>query len=415
MRIPEKYECISVLQLVDQSYSSGVFIFHELLPACSIVTNLHIFLTPFTHESRALKQSSALLEKGIFERVCFAVIWEEGLPLKEDIGNGGSVNRFRLRTRGLPKNLLSQTVKYCEWVLRILFFYKTREITVVHAHSLAALPVGVIYKFLFGKKLVYDAHELESERNGLKGIRKKLSYLFERQLIKWADASIVVSDAIADWYLKEYQVPRPIVIKNIPVEKTVRKKQDVKKQLAIEEGDILFIYQGAFSSGRGIENLLDVFAEMEGQRHQLALMGKGTLKKLVEKYAGKCSNIHCLPPVSPEDVLAYTSSADIGFSLIENTCLSYYYCLPNKFFEYILSGLPVIASDFPEMRSYVHKYDCGWLIPEGGDLKQLICSIKSSELEEKRSGVNNARAEICWEDESKKLIALYQELSGNSQ
>lgn len=118
--------------------------------------------------------------------------------------------------------------------------------------------------------------------------------------------------------------------------------------------------------------------------------------------------------VSPEEILSYTSSADVGISPIENTCLSYYYCLPNKLFEYLMAGLPVAVSDFPEMAKIVKEYEVGEVFdPEDPqDIARAINAILRDEkkYQQYKENAKKASEVFNWENESKRLVNLYKEL-----
>ena len=82
-------------------------------------------------------------------------------------------------------------------------------------------------------------------------------------------------------------------------------------------------------------------------------MGDGELVKLVKEYAEKTINIFHHPPVSTTFLLDYTASADIGLLLYDNSSLNHKYCMPNKLFEYMMAGLPVLVSNLQEIKKIV--------------------------------------------------------------
>ena len=138
-------------------------------------------------------------------------------------------------------------------------------------------------------------------------------------------------------------------------------------------------------------------------------MGRGPLEKDIKQYEKEFPNIHFHGAVKPEEVLCYTSSADIGVSLIENTCLSYYYSLPNKVFEYLLSGVPIIVSDFPEMGKLVDENNCGWKIRVDSDaLFKLIGKISHKDIFEKKNNVLKCKDNYGWHKEEETLLKIYK-------
>lgn len=378
---------------------------------------LHIIVTPFEHESRVLKQCRVAADfDGGKPRMVIA-LWEPGLEEHEILGDDLSVWRVALRSRSWPRNLFVQVIKYFEFAFRILARMKSGDITVITAHSVSALPVGVALKWLTSAPLVYDAHELESEANGLSPVRRVFTRRMEGLWIKAANRIVTVCDSIADWYREAFPVERPLVVRNVPIRPdTVGPRSTaLRDQHDISANELLFLYQGSLAPGRGIGTLLTNFSSPEMRSH-LVVMGYGALEDEVKEAAAKASNIHFQPAVPPDEVLYYTSSADIGLCLIENTCLSYYYSLPNKLFEYLLSGLPVLVNDMPEQRRIVEEFKCGWVVPESqSEQEKLLLSIDSDQFEARRVGAIRAGESFNWEDEAAKLRELYAALAPDMQ
>jgi glycosyltransferase involved in cell wall biosynthesis len=184
----------------------------------------------------------------------------------------------------------------------------------------------------------------------------------------------------------------------------------LREQLKIKRDETLFIYQGGLSKGRGIQIILDAFGKVNKQKH-IVFMGRGPLEEVIKEFENNFSNIHFHPAVKPEEVLRYTSSADIGVSLIENTCLSYYYSLPNKVFEYLLSGLPMIVSEFPEMGRFVDENNCGWKVRiDSRALIKLIESISHEDIFEKTNNVLKCRDNYGWHIEEETLLKIYKSM-----
>lgn len=374
---------------------------------------LHLTLNSFVHSSRILKECASAAKLGRDEPIQVVALWEPGLEIEEE-ANGVNVWRVALRSRGWPKNLLVQLIKYLEWAYKVVARKRRDRLTIIHAHNVATLPVGALLKWLTGAPLVYDAHELESETNGLGKFRSRLTRWSESLWIRAADGTVTVCDSIADWYAEAYRMERPAVVRNIPVRDTSSSgNSTVLRELhGIRDGDLLFLYQGALSPGRGIERIIEAFEAVDAGKH-LVLMGYGVLEERVRDAADREPNIHFQPAVPPEMVQRFTGSADVGICLIENTCLSYYYSLPNKLFEYLMCGLPVIINDMPEQRRIVTQYECGWIAPESmQQMRTLLESIDRDALESKKAGALRAGQGLSWDDESERLIEMYAELVG---
>ena len=371
--------------------------------------NLHIFYSPFTHESRALKQSKSLIDNSLFDEVIFAASWFEGLDEYEQIDEKRRVWRVKLV---IPEVPIIKRFRYFEWMFRIFLSTCFSDVVVVQAHSLRALPVAALIKFLRGSKLVYDAHELETEVNELKPKRKVIYKLIEKYLIRYVDSLTVVSDSIADWYAEKYNITRPYVVRNIPFSHipaiTTNPVVSFREKFCVSEQSILFIFVGGFSKGRGLEIILDVFSKVDEDRH-IVFMGFGGIEDTINEYVSKFKNIHLHPAVKPDEVISYTENADIGLSLTENLCLNHYFSLPNKVFQYIISGLPIIVSDFPEMGKLVDDYNCGWKVDVDSDsLLKLINNITWEDIEQKKDNAKLAKQSLGWEYEGQKFVDIYK-------
>src|SRR5690606_35434059 len=207
-----------------------------------------------------------------------------------------------------------------------------------------------------------DAHELESEKTGLRGLRRRLARATERLLIRYADLVIVVSETIAQWYATSYRIRPPLVVRNVPAEGPVPvrfQESPLRSRCGVGDDVTVFLYVGVLGPGRSIERLCRVFAKVSPERH-LVLMGYGALEEFVAQCARRHPNIHFLPAVPPSEVRLYIRGADVGCCLIEEVSLSYRFSLPNKLFQCIVEGVPVIVNDLPEQASFVSR-GCGWV------------------------------------------------------
>lgn len=374
--------------------------------------NLHISLTEFKHESRVIKEALSVARLEEVDRVFIAALHLNGLPRHEELSAQIYVNRFSLRTRGLGKGLGFQLLKYIEFVLRVLFCYRKMDVGIVNVHSLGLLPLGFLFKVIYRAKLVYDTHELETETNGLSGLRKKLSKWVERLLIKSADHIFVVSESIADWYVKTYGIPRPTVVLNSPSFQIIDGSDHFRKKFRLRDDQIIFLYQGGLSVGRGVELLLETFQNRKNDNFVLVFMGYGSLEPKIVSAAKVSDKIFFHNAVPADSILSFTRSADFGVSLIESTCLSYYFCMPNKLFEYVMSGLPVLVSNMKEMRQFVEGNKIGVVVQEQTQsainlaIEQLTCM----ELQELKSNARKTALEYSWEHQEKKMLKSYKRL-----
>jgi glycosyltransferase involved in cell wall biosynthesis len=370
---------------------------------------ISIVLNPFTNDSRVLKEVTSLKKAGY--DVSVIALHEGNLKEKERI-NDIPIYRIRLRTRKLSKSLWAQVVKYIEFLLKVVIKYRNCQI--VHCNDLNTLPVGVILKKLSKNKIkiVYDAHEYETEVKGLKGFRKKMAKFVERLLIKHADCVITVSNSIAEAYRRDYGIDKPKLVLNCPPYVQIQKKNIFREKFNIRPEQTIFLYQGGLVKGRGIEQLLEAFYQIKRDDVVLVLMGYGELENVVKEYAAKSNKIYFQEAVSPQILLEYSSSADIGVSIIEPSCLNYEYCLPNKFFEYSMVGLPILANNSVEMGKLVKQYNCGETIQsiDAKSINRGINNIMEKDIKQMSLNALKMAKRYNWEEQEKILLSVYREI-----
>jgi len=365
-----------------------------------------IVLNNFKNDSRVLKENISLQKAGYDVKV--VALHEKPLKEFDDVQNI-PVHRIKLKSRDWSKNKIIQLLKYFEFIYRVVKLYRNTDI--LHCNDLNTLPIGFIIKKFFNKnvKIVYDAHEYETEINGLKGIQKILTQKLEKYLIKYADKVITVSDAIADEYVKNYNIPKPALVLNTPPYKKIQKKDIFRETLNIPKDKTIFLYQGGLSKGRGIEILLDTFKNIDDKKTVIVFMGYGPLEELVKNASKEYVNIYFHKAVSPDVLLEYTSSADFGISTIEDSCLSYRYCLPNKIFEYLMAEIPVIVSNLFEMKRLVKDNNIG-VVAEDNNTKGLNEAIEEAVLldqNELQKNIQRVKEIYKWEEQEKVLLDVY--------
>lgn len=374
--------------------------------------NVHIYPSPFKHESRILKITKTLASLKIFSKIEIYAIWEPSLPIIEALDTQRDVIRIN-RVLGINKEgTFWKVLKTIEWSWKIINILIGKEVSCINCHSISVLPLGVILKLILRSKLVYDTHELETETIRSKGLRKLLAKIIEKGLIKYCDAIFVVNESIAHWYRRTYEIDNIWVIRNVPSfeQFSSTKTQNLKDIFCIPSNSIVFLYIGLVGYGRGIELLLKSFSQA-GTEKQLIILGYGELVDVVKEYQENYKNIHYLSQVRPEELLDYVTSADIGLAIIENSCLNHYLCLPNKVFEYLKSKIPIIVSDFPELEALINRFDCGWKVsPDKVSILNCIDSISIADIAKKKRGALNASLFFDWRDEERNLQKAYREM-----
>jgi len=372
------------------------------------VVNLHISLTPFKNESRVIKQTNSLVKYGLFNKIYILALHEEGLAITEHLSPQIEVHRIVLKTRRLSKGLAIQGIKYLELSFRILFFALKIRPQVVNIHGLPLLPLGSLIKLLSKARLVYDTHELETETDGLTGLRQRLARWAEKLFIRFADATVVVGNEIRNWYITNYKCKNTATVLNCPNYVRQERTDLIRNEFNIEKGRKIILYLGGISEGRGVRYLLESFNILTNHNYTLVFIGYGDLENLVSAYSAKNNHIFLRKAVRPEEVIQYAASADVGVSIIEDNCLSYTYCLPNKLFEYTMAGIPTIVSDLPEMRKIVEEYNIGVAISgkDNDEFKRALLKLEEMPVELMNNNLAKAAIILNWESQEGHYISV---------
>jgi len=375
---------------------------------------LHLTHTDFRFDNRILKEIEAIEQNENQE------IYGFGVKSSEKAAS----SRIKVKAELFNFKLLSNRVKsfprvitYSLFIieLTIIFFWKAIKIKprVIHCHDTMVLPVGVFLKLLFKSKLIYDAHELESNKNGQNLFLSKFTYFLEKLFWNKIDILISVSDSILKWYNQKLGDKESYLILNSPV---INSNSDdnflnvtsdyLRTKFNIPEDVKIFIYVGELRAGRSIEIILELFSRHEVTSHVIFL-GFGELDKEIMLISATTSKVHLHEPVSHDLVVPIVKCADIGLCLIENVSLSDYYCLPNKFFEYIFSSLYVVVPDFPELKDVVTRYKLGSVTKT--DFNSLLTTILTLQDMLLLKKVYNI-SELSWQTQARRLKNLYTDL-----
>lgn len=278
-------------------------------------------------------------------------------------------------------------------------------------------------------KLVYDIHDifLEVKRRKINKekhnkYRKiiKLTFLYrllqtmdEKKIIKKSDLNMTVNNSIASYYSKKYKIQKPLVVRNAFEFTKVKRSRVLHERLHIPAHKKIVLYQGGLAKGRGIETLIKSLRFLK-EKFVIVLLGYGHVDyylSFAEKYNVK-HMVYFYPAVNKQKLISLTASADVGCVLSEDIDLNKLYALPNKLFEYIMGGLPVVSSDLPELRKVIQEEDIGLLVNPQSSI-EVAAAIQEVVLPSnwETYHVNSLRAakeKYNWEKEVKGLLEIYR-------
>ncbi|MDR1879254.1 MAG: glycosyltransferase [Bacteroidales bacterium] len=294
---------------------------------------------------------------------------------------------------------------YLEYNVRLFLYLLFDRTDMYLSNDTDTLPAGYLAAVVRRKPLIFDAHEMFPEtpevanRKLVKAVWTKIEDLLFPRLKN----TYTVCRSIADVYNQKYGIDMQVV-RNIPLADQER----VSGQPVIQgQGKKIILYQGAVNTGRGIEWIIDAMPLLD--EFVFYVVGDGDklqeLKETVHK-RNLNNSVIFIGKVPFEQLSGYTACADIGVNLLENAGLNYYYALPNRIFDYMRKEVPVLSSDFPEIRKIVAHYGIGTLIddysPEflADTIRQMVTQEKNKE------GFARANAELSWENEAQTLLKV---------
>ncbi len=308
------------------------------------------------------------------------------------------VKRFRLL---FNKGMLF----YACFNMRLFFYLLFHGCDALLANDLDTLLANAMASRLKRKKLYYDTHELFTEVPELQnaGFKKKVWLWIERKCIHRPVATYTVCNSIADYYNGKYDLNMKVV-RNLPTSKEIQPYGGREN---------ILLYQGALNMGRGIELLIEMMKHFP--EYKLYIAGKGYMDAELKKLAANLNfsdRVVFTGNLRFDELHKLTLRAKIGFSVEQGTSLNYKYALPNKVFDYIQAGTPVVCSNLPEMRAVVDEYAVGEIFAEhdAESLANLVSGLleNSDKLIEYHNNCIAAAKVLNWENEQKILRGIYE-------
>lgn len=299
-------------------------------------------------------------------------------------------------------------------------FYKTvicYRPKVFIAHDLPMLPVAAFFAQQCQAKLVYDSHELFCEQDFSSHEKNKWK-LIEKTYINRCDQVITVNESIATELRFRYQ------IQNIEVVYNAEKKHSLGRHNRLFHHKFnlspccnVLLLQGGLGPERNLEVLVRSMKFVSSCDVVLVILGSGPLLarlRAICKRNNLFTRVYFHEQVDQSSLLEFTASADAGVIPYKASCLNSYFCTPNKLFEFVSAGLPVLSTDLPEISKIILGYHVG-LVGDTSTPRSFALLIDNffsdeSRLSLWRSNSLQARESVCWEIEGAKYVSLIQRL-----
>lgn len=376
---------------------------------CMVQYNSSRYLTRVDRAARTLADDGY--------RVVLIALKDEETPAYEERG-GYVVKRVTLASRRLPASYGLRVLRFLEAIWQTFVAAWREDADVYDARDAYPLLVCHAAALLRGATVVYDSDELATGRNWAWA-----SHPVYSKAIRWYEgffarrsAAVITSDfGRADVIERIHRVERPTVVLNVPESFEMPVPDAEFRAEALGDGTHLLLYQGVIIPNRGLKESASAMHRLPECR--LAFIGYGSLWAELARHIedeGLSDRVRMFEAMPFDRLLRCTAAADIGLVPIVGSCLSYVTAAPNKLFEYMMTGLPVVASDLPDMARVVREARCGTLIGDPTDPDSIADAVRTLlDSDESLTDVGSRGREAAlrrynWDAEKPGLLAAFE-------
>jgi len=329
---------------------------------------------------------------------------------------GVSTEKEEFQINGAQIQLIDQNkfkyslTKYFKYFKLIRYFIRKENPRTIVASDLYSLIPAAKIKKQKKYKLIYDSREIYTKLAALikKPIIQKIWSSYEKKYIYEADYVIANANIDKNYLQSLYPNINIEIFKNLPGETFFKPPNlDLRKILCINNQTKILLYQGKLHRGRGIRFILKCLKQLNDAA--FVIIGDGPMKNIYVKAAkkeGVTDKIFFIDSVPYEKLSAFSNSADIGVSVIQPISKSYENALPNKLFEYAVTGLPVICSNLLAMNEMIVQYKCGIAIGPK-DTAAFIDAFKKIVKNKNQFKLSaTIQKELLWQNQNRKLTEI---------
>jgi glycosyltransferase involved in cell wall biosynthesis len=280
-----------------------------------------------------------------------------------------------------------------------------------------------VLKRRHGGRTVYDSRDIYTHARVFDQMHPRMRRWFRGHEQRWArraDLVVTVNDAYADILGPLLGVERPLVVRNCPAphEPQHGPPDRLRAAAALTPATAVVLYQGGLLTDRGLEQTMDAILAVPGAH--LVLLGYGPQRDAYaaaaaeRRYRGR---VTLLPPVPPEELLDWTASADVMVMAIQPTSLNHELTTPQKLWEAIAAGVPVVAADLPGMAVVVREVGCGVLCDPtdpasiAAAIREVLALSPADRQAMRDRTMAAARTTYNWDAQARVLLAAYRRLA----
>lgn len=403
----------------------------------SKITACILALRPVREDSRALRTALALAQSGFAVSIIdvehdparaserdlravadkYAIVPADVQP--ERIAVRHMVMAPRFARYYTPTHYLSWFCFKCLRIIKGFLPLLRSRADIYHASDITALPACWAAAMVRRKPLVFDPYELPLVQPQVTRFRllHALSTRLLRMMLRRCSGLILTSPAFVPLFHKRYGGRPAVVVRNIPPYQPPVSSDHLRQYLKLAPDIRIALYHGVLHPERGLDVIIRA-AKFLDPKIVIVMKTWGedqiTLERLIAReQAG--DRVKIIPPVPFETLHAWTASADLGLVIYRPRSISVQHSLPNKVFEYLMAGVPVLASPLDAVEEIITTYDVGRVLRA---LEPEVIGWAISEMLADRRGLERMRCnalkaserELRWDIEQKRLVALYQEI-----
>jgi glycosyltransferase involved in cell wall biosynthesis len=315
---------------------------------------------------------------------------------------------------------------YAEFNIRLFFWLLAHKADIYLGNDLDVMPGTQLSAFVWRKPLVYDSHEYFLGMAGMdqKPLRRHIWKAVEKILFHRVKYAYTVCDSVRNLYRRDYN-KKLTVVRNLPFRDNnhLELTPEERDWIALTDKKIpvnkrIIILQGAgLNAHRGVEELIFSMLFLDGARFHLLIVGGGDIFPSLEKivFQNNLQEKITLIPKVPFNVLDhFTRQAHLGLSIDKPSVINHRYSLPNKLFEYLHAGVPVLASRLVEQERIINHYNVGTYIEDHHPehIAQKIREIfdNPGQWEQWKENTKLVREELNWENECKIIIDIFKQV-----
>ncbi|MFT3980895.1 MAG: glycosyltransferase [Ferruginibacter sp.] len=358
-------------------------------------------ISDLTTDQRVIRICTTLQQMG-FDVTVIARAFHNSLPL----------DSYPFQAKRIRCFFRKGFMQYAEFNFKLFWKILFSKTDYLLANDLDALLPNYLVSRLGKKKIFYDTHEYFTGVPELRNARfkKKVWKSVEDWVFPKLPVVYTVNDSVKEAYEKEYG-NHLSVIRNVPFTETI---EPMPLPDRWRNKKIVLMQGAGINTGRGGLELLAALPFLP-EDYLLLYIGSGTEWDTIAEKTKEWKldqRVEMISKLPPAQLKRYTRLAHVGCSLDSFDDINYLFNLPNKIFDYIHAGVPVVATAIPEVKKIVETYGCGVCIND------LLPQTIAHAIEQLSSSADNYRQyqhncavaakELCWENESEKLKKIYE-------